>query len=193
MYRPGHWVVLHKRAFGPQATKLNKLESKEAYGPYRILEVDWDRGRIRVELGNDFTKGKINLFSMQDVRKHWVRKPWHTEALSLEERAKPQGHDDEEYEVDGISSRKFKYGKYRYAVSFKGYDEDTKHLPREDPDLEHCQKLIDDFNGKHPFGSLPYDKPADRNQYLQKTTGGTRRSNRLRMAVALASPTIWLR
>eukprot|EP01052_Picozoa_sp_SAG31_P032308 SAG31_NODE_3529_length_4152_cov_3.993338_2_plen_55_part_01 len=32
-------VVLHKRAFGPQATKLNKLESKEAYGPYRILEV----------------------------------------------------------------------------------------------------------------------------------------------------------
>ena len=97
----------------------------------------------------------------------------------------------DEYEVDGIASRKYSYGKYRYQVSFKGYDEVTKHLPRDDPDLENCQQLIDDFNSKHPLGSLPYDKPTDKRHYLQQATGGARRSARLHFAKVKALPTVW--
>ena len=190
-YRPGHWVVLHKRAFGQHAERFNKLESREAYGPYRILAVDWDRGRLQVELGNDFTKGKTNWFTMDDVRKHWVRRPWHSATVTVEERLAANDNHDEEYEVDGIASRKYTYGKYRYSVSFKGFDECHKHLPRTDPDLENCQALIDEFDRRHPFGSLPYDKPSDKDAFLSTQQGPTRRSTRLRHALGEIMTGCW--
>eukprot|EP01052_Picozoa_sp_SAG31_P054818 SAG31_NODE_14797_length_787_cov_0.892442_1_plen_134_part_00 len=80
--------------------------------------------------------------------------------------ANAAAEDDDEYEVDGVTSCKYTYGKYRYAVSFKGHDEQTKHLPRDDADLEKCQKLIDEFDAKHPHGSLPKDKPTNESSRL---------------------------
>jgi hypothetical protein len=48
-YSVGGWVVLHRYAFGAQAVfngrKVNKLERMEAYGPYRVLELQ-DKGRM---------------------------------------------------------------------------------------------------------------------------------------------------
>ena len=67
-YSVGDWVVLHRHAFGAQAIfngrKVNKLERMEAYGPYRVLELQ-DKGRIRVELRRDWSNQKTNVFSLQ--------------------------------------------------------------------------------------------------------------------------------
>eukprot|EP01052_Picozoa_sp_SAG31_P016499 SAG31_NODE_1095_length_9928_cov_5.441042_2_plen_136_part_00 len=129
---------------------------------------------------------------MDDVRKHWSRRPWHTSTVSVADRLdSATDDDDDEYEVDGITSRKYTYGKYRYAVSFKGYDETTKHLPRDDPDLENCQQFIDDFDARHPLGSLPHDQQTDKDVYLSGQSGQRRRSTRLRHAIGLSHLGCW--
>ena len=61
-------MLVHKRAFGAHSGRKSKLLSREAYGPYRILAVDFKRGRLKVELGGDFTKGKSPQFSMEHRR-----------------------------------------------------------------------------------------------------------------------------
>ena len=70
-------------------TRLNKLETKEAFGPYCILQVDFKRGRQRVELKDDFTKGKSNEFSMEHVRRHWKQRPFKYDTLALDDRLDP--------------------------------------------------------------------------------------------------------
>ena len=74
----GGWVILHRRAFGPQAVfngrKVNKLERMEAYGPYRVLELQ-EKGHIRVELRRDWSNQKTNIFTLQDVRWFYNRRP----------------------------------------------------------------------------------------------------------------------
>ena len=182
-YEVGHWVVLHKNAFGAHVQRgLNKLETWEAFGPYQILEVDTKRGRLKVELGTDFTRGKTNVFSMEHVRQHWTKRPWRYETLTLDERLAPEAQDpDYEWEVDGVSSRRYLRGKYKYAVTYKGGDEETKLLPKDSPDLRGCQELLNEFDEKHPLGSLPFDKPEDQRAWHERTRSQhTRRSTRVR-------------
>ena len=102
-YSVGDWVVLYKNAFGPHAQRgKSKLESREAFGLYQILQVDLRKGRLRVELGTDFTKGKTNEFSMEHVRHHWKYRPWTYDNMSLDERLDPRYVDpDTEWEVTG--------------------------------------------------------------------------------------------
>ena len=166
-YEVGHWVVLHKRAFGEHVQRgLNKLESKEAFGPYRILHVDFRKGRLRVELKDEFTKGKSNEFSMEHVRRHWKQRPFKYDALALDDRLDPSALDPEkEWEVDSVSSRRYLHRKYKYAVSYKGADEESKLLPQDHPDFKGCQKMIAEFDKKHPRGSLPFDKPEDHRKW----------------------------
>ena len=149
---------------------LNKLETKEAFGPYRILAVDFKRGRLRVELGDDFTKGKINDFSMEHVRRHWTKRPWRYETIALEDRLDPSAQDaDHEWEVDGVSSRRFLHGKYKYAVTYKGGDEESKLLQRDHQDFAGCQRLLDEFDERYPLGSLPDDSPDDQTKWHSST------------------------
>ena len=166
-YEVGHWVVLHKKAFGDHVQRgLNKLETKEAFGPYRILQVDFKRGRLRVELKDEFTKGKSNEFSMEHVRRHWKQRPFKYDTLALDDRLDPSALDpNKEWEVDGVSSRRYLHGRYKYAVTYKGADEESKLLPRDHKDFKGCKKMIAEFDDKHPLGSLPFDKPEDQRKW----------------------------
>ena len=182
-YSVGDWVVLHKNAFGPHAQRgKSKLESREAFGPYRILQVDLGKGRLRVELGTDFTKGKTNEFSMEHVRHHWKYRPWTYDNMSLDERLDPRYVDpDTEWEVDGVSSRRYLHERYKYRVSYKNSDEESPLRPRDHEDFNGCQELLAQFDAKHPLGSLPYDKPEDQRLYQdqrrrpQRSTRSSRR------------------
>ena len=49
------------------------------------------------------------------------------------------------------------------------------------PNFEGCQRLLDEFDQRHPLGSLPYDKPEDMRLYKETTTEArARRSTRRR-------------
>eukprot|EP01050_Picozoa_sp_SAG11_P006241 SAG11_NODE_477_length_9118_cov_3.513582_3_plen_188_part_00 len=43
------------------------------------------QGRLRVELKDEFTKGKSNEFSMEHVRRHWKQHPFKYDALALDD------------------------------------------------------------------------------------------------------------
>ena len=66
-------------------------------------------------------------------------------------------------------SRRYLHGKYKYAVTYKGADEESKLLPRDHKDFEGCKKLIAEFDDKHPLGSLPFDKPEDQRKWHAST------------------------
>jgi hypothetical protein len=93
---------LHRHAFGAQAVfngrKVNKLERMEAYGPYRVLELQ-DKGRLRVELRRDWSNQKTNVFSLQHVRWFYNRRPWEFDQISLEQHLAETWSDNREYEV----------------------------------------------------------------------------------------------
>ena len=87
-------------------------------------QADFGRGRLTVELGGEFPVGKSNEFTMDNVRRHWEHQPWRYDTVGLDERLDPDANLPEaEYEVDAVSSRRFLRGKYKYAVSFKRWDE----------------------------------------------------------------------
>ena len=156
---------------------LNKLQTKEAFGPYRVLAVNFKRGRLRVELGDEFTKGKTNEFSMEHVRRHWTQRPWKYDTVAIEDRLHPSALDpDREWEVDGVSSRRFLHGKYKYAVMYKDHDEESKLLPRDHQDFGGCQRMLNEFDTKYPKGSLPDDSPDD----MRKWHASSRRQRGLR-------------
>ena len=158
------------------------MTKKQAFGPYRILEVNFERGRIKVELEGDFPVGKSNEFTMDHVRRHWEQRPWRYDTVGLDERLDPAANMDEtEYEVDAVASRRFLRGKYKYSVSFKRWDQVSELQPRDAPNFEGCQRLLDEFDQRHPLGSLPYDKPEDMRLYKETTTEArARRSSRRR-------------
>ena len=176
-YQPGHYVVLDRKAFGNHNRKQNKLVKKQAYGPYRVLAADFGRGRLTVELGGEFPVGKSNEFTMDNVRRHWEHRPWRYDTVGLDERLDPDANLPEaEFEVDAVSSRRFLRGKYKYAVSFKGWDEISPLQPRDAENFEGCQNVLNAFDDQHPLGSLPYDKPEDMRLY--KETSGEARARR---------------
>ena len=86
--------------------------------------------------------------------------------MSLDERLDPRYVDpDTEWEVDGVSSRRYLHGKYKYRVTYKNSDEESPLRPRDHEDFNGCQELLAQFDAKYPFGSLPYDKPEDQRVY----------------------------
>ena len=122
-----------------------------------------------MELGTDFTKGKTNEFSMEHVRHHWKYRPWTYDNMSLDERLDPRYVDpDTEWEVDGVSSRRYLHGKYKYRVSYKNSDEESPLRPRDHEDFNGCQELLAQFDLKHPLGSLLDDKPEDQRLYQDR-------------------------
>ena len=134
------------------------------------MQVDFKRGRLRVELKDEFTKGKSNEFSMEHVRRHWKQRPFKYDTLALDDRLDPSALDpNKEWEVDGGSSRRYLHGRYKYAVTYKGADEESKLLPRDHKDFEGCKKLIAEFDTKHRLGSLPFDKPEDQRKWHAST------------------------
>ena len=67
------------------------------------------------------------------------------------------------------------------SVSFKRWDQVSDLQPRDAPNFEGCQRLLDEFDQRHPLGSLPYDKPEDMRLYKETTTEArARRSTRRR-------------
>ena len=104
-------------------------------------------------------------------------RPWRYDTVGLDERLDPDANLPEtEFEVDVVSSRRFLRGKYKYAVSFKRWDEITPLQPRDAENFEGCQNVLDAFDEQHPLGSLPYDKPEDMRLY--KETSGEARARR---------------
>ena len=185
-YAVGGWVILHRRAFGPQAVfngrKVNKLERMEAYGPYRVLELQ-DKGRIRVELRRDWSNQKTNIFTLQDVRWFYNRRPWEFDQISLEQHLAETWSDNREYEVDYVVSRRYNRRTYTYQVKFKGRTGDkSKFLAIDSLELQGCSTLLQEFDAKHPFGSLANDSPPDKVRF-NKTQRSTRWSGRLRLVM----------
>jgi hypothetical protein len=87
---------------------------------------------------------------MDNVRRHWEHRPWRYDTVGLDERLDPDANSPEaEYEVDAVSSRRFLRGKYKYAVSFKGWDEISPLQPRDAENLEGCQNVLDAFDEQH--------------------------------------------
>eukprot|EP01051_Picozoa_sp_SAG22_P016217 SAG22_NODE_2252_length_2785_cov_2.933730_1_plen_186_part_00 len=127
-----------------------------------------------------FTKGKLPSFSMEHVRRHWTKRPWAYDTVSLDDRLDPQLNDDtKEYEVDSVSSRRYLHGKYKYAVTFKDWHEESPLRPKDDEYFAGCQKLLAEFDAKHPFGSLPSDKPEDARKYKEARAGTRTRRSKL--------------
>ena len=74
---------------------------------------------------------KSNEFTMDHVQRHWEQRPWRYDTVGLDERLDPDINLPEaEFEVDGVSSRRFLRGKYKYSVSFKGWDKVSLLQPR---------------------------------------------------------------
>ena len=48
--------------------------------------------------------------------------------------------------------------------------------------FEGCQRLLDEFDQRHPLGSLPYDKPEDMRLYKETTTDARARRSSWRRA-----------
>jgi len=185
-YAVGGWVILHRRAFGPQAVfngrKVNKLERMEAYGPYRVLELQ-EKGRIRVELRRDWSNQKTNIFTLQDVRWFYSRRPWEFDQISLEQHLAETWSDNREYEVDHVVSRRYNRRTYTYQVKFKGRTGDkSKFLAIDSLELQGCSTLLQEFDVKHPLGSLANDSPSDKVRF-NKTQRSTRWKGRLRMTM----------
>ena len=58
---------------------------------------------------------------MEHVRRHWKQRPFKYDTLALDDRLDPSALDpNKEWEVDGVSSRRYLHGKYKYAVTYKG-------------------------------------------------------------------------
>ena len=173
----GGWVMLHKDAFGPQL-KQSKLVSKEAHGPFRVLELQ-PRGRIKVALDNHYTKGRDDVFTLQHVRQFFQKRPWNQDQISLAEHMAAPWEDGAEYEVDKVEGRRFAHGQYKYSVSYKGRSADhSRYLRRDDPRFEGCQRLLAEYDETYPRGVLPKDKPEDRRVYMASHKAA-RRSGRL--------------
>ena len=173
----GGWVMLHKQAFGPRL-KESKLVGREAYGPFRVLEL-LDRGRIRVQLDNHYTQAQGDVFTLQHVRRFFQKRPWNQDQISLAEHMAAPWADGAEYEVDKVEGRRFVHNQYKYSVSYKGRTADnSRYLKREDPRFEGCQRLLEEYDVTYPPGVLPKDKPEDRRRYLAAHKE-TRKSGRL--------------
>ena len=187
-YKVGGWVILHRRAFGDQAKfngrKLNKLERLEAYGPYRVLELQ-AKGRIKVELQREWSGQKTNIFSLQDVRWYYTRRPWDFDQISLEQHLTETWDANREYEVEHVVARKFNRRTYTYQVKFTGRTGDkSKFLAMDSIELEGCIDMLKQFDIDHPRGSLANDSPRDKVAY-NKTRRSARWTNRLRRMVGI--------
>ena len=174
----GGWVMLHKKAFGPGGAE-SKLVSREALGPFRVTKL-LPHGRIQVELDKTrYTKGKINVFNLGQVRKFFQRRPWGHDQIALAEHIATPWSGDAEFEVDEVVGRKFTYGKYKYSVSFKGRSGDhSKYLPRDSDRLTGCQKMLDAYDAQFPLGSLRSDEASDKRVY-DEARKAVRKSGRL--------------
>ena len=177
-FQVGGYVCLHHQAFGNHQKRLPKLQRKQSYGPYRILELDMKNARVRVELGGDFTKGKTNWFSLEHVRRYWLQRPFEYDAISLETRMQAPEMGAGEYEVGEVVQRKVLHGHYKYELSYKGWDESTKLLKRSHDDFKQCQSLLDEFDAAHPFGSLRGDQPSDCRKFEDRLKNRPRQRQR---------------
>ena len=111
-----------------------------------------------------------------------MRRPWTYDTVDLNTRLDPGAEmEDFDHEVDAVSARRFLHGHYKYAVSFKGWDKESPLQRRDAENFEGCQRLFDEFDQKHPLGSLPSDKLEDMRVYKESTTEArARRSTRRR-------------
>eukprot|EP01050_Picozoa_sp_SAG11_P014543 SAG11_NODE_1803_length_4235_cov_6.769342_1_plen_420_part_00 len=167
-YAVGTWFILHKRAFGPQfQNHLNKLESKEEIGPFRIIEL-CEHGRIRVDLEQQFTKHKSDVFSLEDVNKFLQRRPRAESVIGVGEH-NADWDETTEFEVEAVERRWIR-GEYRYKVIFKGYDGAKSHgwKPMDAPEFRNCQRLIDQYDATHPYGSLRRDHVPHKREFERK-------------------------
>jgi hypothetical protein len=113
-----------------------------------------------------YTKGKINVFNLGQVRKFFQRRPWGHDQIALAEHIATPWAGDAEFEVDEVVGRKFTYGKYKYSVSFKGRSGDhSKYLPRDSDHLTGYQKMLDAYDAQFPLGSLRSDEASDKRVY----------------------------
>ena len=79
-------MLVHKRAFGAHSGRKSKLLSREAYGPYRILAVDFKRGRLKVELGEISRRGsRLSSRWSTDARLYSLERPWQFDVAPQEE------------------------------------------------------------------------------------------------------------
>ena len=117
---------------------------------------------------------------MDNVRRHWEKRPYRYDTIGLDERLGPDVDLTEtEHEVDAVSSRKFLHNRYKYAVSFKKWDQVSPLQSRDAANFEGCQRLLDEFDQKYPLGSLPFDKPEDMRLYKESIADSrARRSSR---------------
>jgi hypothetical protein len=184
-YAVGTWVVLHKRAFGPQfQNHLSKLESREGIGPFRILEL-CDHGRVRVDLEQQFTMHKTNMFSLDDVNKFYRRRPRAEFVLGAGDHD-VKWNESTEFEVEAVERRWIR-GRYQYKVMYKGYDgaQSRKWKPKDAPEFTNCQDIINDYDEANPYGSLRRDHVPHKRDFERKRRS-LRRSPRI-VAARLAN------
>jgi len=85
--------------------------------------------------------------------------------------------------VDYVVSRRYNRRTYTYQVKFKGRTGDkSKFLAIDSLELQGCSTLLQEFDAKHPFGSLANDSPPDKVRF-NKTQRSTRWSGRLRLVM----------
>ena len=98
-------------------------------------------------MGGDFPVGKSNEFTMDNARRHWEKRPYRYDTIGLDERLDPDVDLTEtEHEVDAVSSRKFLHNRYKYAVSFKRWDqvcEDVSDPNRDQHRANHSRTQIE--------------------------------------------------
>eukprot|EP01050_Picozoa_sp_SAG11_P020186 SAG11_NODE_3360_length_2500_cov_685.903374_1_plen_113_part_00 len=72
-------------------------------------------------------------------------------------------------EVETVERRWIR-GEYRYKVIFKGYDGAKSHgwKPMDAPEFKNCQRLIDQYDATHPYGSLRRDHVPHKREFEKK-------------------------
>ena len=143
------------------------------------------KGRIKVELQREWSGQKTNIFSLQDVRWYYTRRPWDFDQISLEQHLTETWDANREYEVEHVVARKFNRRTYTYQVKFTGRTGDkSKFLAMDSIELEGCIDMLKQFDIDHPRGSLANDSPRDKVAY-NKTRRSARWTNRLRRMVGI--------
>jgi hypothetical protein len=124
------------------------------------------------------------VFTLQDVRWFYNRRPWEFDQISLEQHLAETWSDNREYEVDYVVSRRYNRHTYTYQVKFKGRTGDkSKFLAIDSLELQGCSKLLQEFDAKHPFGSWANDSRPDKVRFNKTQRSTTGWSGRLRLVM----------